>query len=65
MAWYIPWSILLVGTLDLLLPHGIYHGIHQVFGIYHGVYSSQGVIYHGTYKFDFSYLTVYTNSNGI
>jgi hypothetical protein len=38
--------------LDLFLSHGIYHGIHQVFGIYHGIYRSQGVIYHGIFKFD-------------
>ncbi len=58
--WYIPlyiskniqWYILLVGNLDLLLPHGVYHGIYQFFGIYHGIYRSQGVIYHGIYKFD-------------
>ncbi len=50
--WYIPWYVLLVGNLDLLLPHGIYHGIYQVFGICYGIYRSQGVIYHGIYKFD-------------
>jgi hypothetical protein len=49
---YIPWYILLVGNLDLLLPHGIYHCIYQVFGIYLGIYRSQGVLYHGIYKFD-------------
>ena len=49
---YIPWYIQLVGNLDLMLPHGIYHGIYQFFGIYHGIYRSQGVIYHGIYKFD-------------
>ncbi len=48
VPWHIPWYILLVGNLDLLLPHGIYHGIYhgtyQVFGKYNGIYRSQGVI---------------------
>jgi hypothetical protein len=65
ISWYIPWYILLVGNLDLLLPHGNTM-VYTSFLVYTMIYTVVRVLYTMVYtSLTCSCLMVHTNSDGI